>query len=175
MLVEWGFMQVVNPPGKVVHLQKQFAYRFRDQLVPAVNVQDLISFTEKSLYFGKLNFIWCNNLIRQSMEQDGVDKQDVCDTMATLRNAMIQAEGGRLYGSDIFYVESCVYLMTLYDLVMSGHRVWQVYDCFYSTGDEDQKLFEYMISEGVRRNFEEFIETCWNIKKVNKSIDNRKK
>ena len=100
-----------------------------------------------------------------SMEQDGVDKQDVCDTMATLRNAMIQAEGGRLYGSDIFYVESCVYLMTLYDLVMSGHRVWQVYDCFYSTGDEDQKLFEYMISEGVKRNFEEFIETCWNIEK----------
>ena len=32
-----------------------------------------------------------------AMEQDGVDKQDVCDTMATLRNAMIQAEGGRLY------------------------------------------------------------------------------
>lgn len=39
----------------------------------------------------------------------------------------------------------------------SGHHVWQVYDCFYSTGDEDQELFEYMISNGVRINFEEFL------------------
>jgi hypothetical protein len=39
--------------------------------------------------------------------------------------------------------------------------VWQVYDCFYSTGDEDQKLFEYMISNGVRLNFEEFLRVYW--------------
>ena len=99
-----------------------------------------------------------------AMDQENIDRQDVCDTMSSFRTAMIQAEGGKLYGSDIFYVESCVYLMTLYDLVMSGHRVWQVYDCFYSTGDEDQKQFEYMISKGVKRNFEEFLETCWKYK-----------
>ena len=62
----------------------------------------------------------------------------------------------------IFYVESCVYLMTLYDLLSSGHRVWQVYDCFYSTGDEDQGLFEYMVSNGVKLNFEEFLKVYWN-------------
>ena len=92
-----------------------------------------------------------------SMKQDEIERQDVCDKMAEFRNAIIQAEGGKLYGSDIFYVESCVYLMTLYDLLASGHHVWQVYDCFYSTGDEDQELFEYMISNGVRINFEEFL------------------
>lgn len=96
-----------------------------------------------------------------SMNQDEIDRQDVCDKMAEFRNAIIQAEGGKLYGSDIFYVESCVYLMTLYDLLASGHRVWQVYDCFYSTGDEDQKLFEYMISNGVKINFEEFLKVYW--------------
>lgn len=40
---------------------------------------------------------------------------------------------------------------------LAGHRVWQVYDCFYSTGEEDQELFEYMISNGVKINFEEFM------------------
>ena len=96
-----------------------------------------------------------------SMNQDDIERQDVCDKIAEFRNAIIQAEGGKLYGSDIFYVESCVYLMTLYDLLSSGHHVWQVYDCFYSTVDEDQELFEYMISNGVRINFEEFLEVYW--------------
>ena len=96
-----------------------------------------------------------------SMDQDNIEKQDVCDKLADFRNAIIKAEGGKLYGSDIFYVESCVYLMTLYDLLSSGHCVWQVYDCFYSSGDEDQELFEFMISNGVKRNFEEFLEMYW--------------
>ena len=98
-----------------------------------------------------------------SMDQDGIERQDVCDKMSEFREAIIKAEGGKLYGSDIFYVESCVYLMTLYDLLCSGHRVWQVYDCFYSTGDEDKELFEFMISNGVKINFEEFMSMYWNL------------
>ena len=93
-----------------------------------------------------------------SMNQDGIDRQDVCDDMTTSRTAIIEAEGGKLYGSDIFYIESCVYLMTLYDLLTSGHKVWQVYDCFYSTGEEDQETFEFMVSSGVSLNFRHFIE-----------------
>ena len=99
-----------------------------------------------------------------SMRQDQIERQDVCDKMAEFRDAIINAEGGRLYGSDIFYAESCVYLMTLYDLLSSGHRVWQVYDCFYSTGGENQELFEYMVSNGVRLNFEEFLKIYWKLK-----------
>ena len=95
------------------------------------------------------------------MNQENIKKQDVCDTMTEFRNAIIKAEGGKLYGSDIYSVESCVYLMTLYDLLCSGHRVWQVYDCFYSTGEEKQELFEYMISSGVKINFEEFMRVYW--------------
>ena len=96
-----------------------------------------------------------------AMDQENIEKQDVCDKMVEFREAIIKAEGGKLYGSDIFYVESCVYLMTLYDLLSSGHRVWQVYDCFYSTGDEDKETFEDMILNGVRLNFEEFIRMYW--------------
>ena len=96
-----------------------------------------------------------------AMNQENVDRDDVCNKMAEFREAIIKAEGGKLYGSDIFYVESCIYLMTLYDLLASGHRVWQVYDCFYSTGDEDQETFEDMISNGVKLNFEEFLRMYW--------------
>jgi hypothetical protein len=96
-----------------------------------------------------------------SMNQENIDRDDVCDTMKAFRAAIVEAEGGKLYGSDIFYVESCVYLMTLYDLVTSGHRVWQVYDCFYATGAEDQELFDFMISSGVKRNFEDFLSVWW--------------
>ena len=109
-----------------------------------------------------------------TMEQDGIEREDVCDKMSELRNAIIKAEGGKLYGSDIFYVESCVYLMTLYDLLSAGHKVWQVYDCFYSTGARDRKkeegqdesegklIFKEMISNGVKLNFEYFLKKYWN-------------
>lgn len=105
-----------------------------------------------------------------TMEQNGIDREDVCDKMSEFRNAIIKAEGGKLYGSDIFYVESCVYLMTLYDLLSAGHKVWQVYDCFYSSGSDSQewgqgadseKLFTEMISKGVKLNFEYFLKTYW--------------
>ena len=109
-----------------------------------------------------------------TMEQEGIKREDVCDKMTEFREAIIEAEGGKLYGSDIFYVESCVYLMTLYDLLSAGHKVWQVYDCFYSTGARDWKeeegqdesegkeIFEEMISKGVKLNFEYFLKKYWN-------------
>ncbi len=106
-----------------------------------------------------------------SMYQDGILRDDVCDKMTEFRNALIEAEGGKLYGSEIFYVESCVYLMTLYDLLSAGHKVWQVYDCFYSTGSDNEEwglgadsenLFKEMISKGVKLNFEYFLKKYWN-------------
>lgn len=98
-----------------------------------------------------------------AMKRDNIEKQDVCDKMSELRSAVLEAEGGKLYGNEIFYIESCIYLMTLYDLLSCGCRVWQVYDCFYGySSDEDvQEMFGEMISEGVRANFEEFMRMWW--------------
>lgn len=69
----------------------------------------------------------------------GIDKKIIDDSMGRLRQALVKAVGGRTFGSDIFYIESCVYLMTLYDLLCSGHMVWLVYDAFYSNGPEDDE------------------------------------
>ena len=78
-----------------------------------------------------------------------------------IRQAIEIVEGGKLYNNEIFFVESCVYMMTLYDLVCSGHRVWQVYDCFYSTGNEDDETFKEMILQGIKLNFNEFYNVWW--------------
>lgn len=96
-----------------------------------------------------------------SMNQENIEKDDVCDKMIQLREAIIKAEGGKLYGSDIYYVESCVYMMTLFELLESGHFVWQVYDCFYSTGNEDAETFENIVANSIKKNFNYFIKTYW--------------
>jgi len=95
------------------------------------------------------------------IDQEELERQEVCDKMAEFRQAITEAEGGKLYGSEIFYVESCVYIMTLYDLIMSGHMVWLIYDAFYSNGEEDQELFESMILNGVKTNFYWFYHNYW--------------
>ncbi len=97
-----------------------------------------------------------------SINQEGINKNDVSNEMKKLHQAIETVEGGKLYNNEIFFVESCVYMMTLYDLVCSGHRVWQVYDCFYSTGNEDEETFKEMILQGVKLNFNEFYNVWWN-------------
>jgi len=54
-------------------------------------------------------------------------------------------------------VESCLYVMTLYDLLKSGIKTWLVYDAFYSKEFEDKEMFDSMIENGIKLNFEDFI------------------
>ena len=94
-------------------------------------------------------------------DKEGIERQEVYDKIVEFRQAIVEAEGGKLYGSEIFYVESCIYIMTLYDLITSGHMVWLIYDAFYSNGEEDQELFESMILNGVKTNFYWFYHNYW--------------
>jgi len=67
------------------------------------------------------------------MARKGAKRDEVYEVMRRLKEAIIKVEG-KLYKSEIFYVESCVYAMTVYDLLSAGHNVWLVYDAFYSKG-----------------------------------------
>lgn len=96
--------------------------------------------------------------VTYNIDTTGIVKTDVDSLMGRLRSAACKVEGGKFYGSDIFYVESCVYLMTVYDLLTSGHKVWLLYDAFYARGAEDQETFENMINKGVELNFKYFME-----------------
>ena len=92
------------------------------------------------------------------VKRPGVKKEEVDELIGKLKNAAFKALGNKTYGSDIFYIESCIYLMTLYDLLTSGHMVWLVYDAFYSNGAEDEETFKEMVKNSVKINFNHFME-----------------
>ena len=101
--------------------------------------------------------------VTYKLNKKDFNKSEVDEMMGRLRRAAFKALGEKFYGNDIFYVESCVYLMTLYDLLTSGHMVWIVYGAFYSNGEEDQETFEFMITNGVAMNFRYFLDkSCFN-------------
>lgn len=97
------------------------------------------------------------NVLYRMKNKDGVVKEELDEVITKLRKAVLKAEGGKTYGSEIFYVESCVYLMTLYDLLSAGIMTWFVYDCFYSIDFEDKEFFENMILNQVKYNFNDFM------------------
>lgn len=96
-------------------------------------------------------------------------KTEVDELMGRLKAAARKVLGGKIFGSDIFYVESCIYLMTVYDLLTSRHMVWLVYDAFYSNGSEDQETFEFMLRKGIELNFRHFMELS-NFGKYSKQL-----
>ena len=118
-----------------------------------------------SMYFdtGSIKKISGNVLYRMK-NKDGVVKEELDSIISKLKEAVIKVEGGKTYGNEIFYVESCVYLMTLYDLLSAGIMTWFVYDCFYSIEFEDKEYFESMVINQVKYNFNEFM-------KYNKKIN----
>lgn len=89
------------------------------------------------------------------MDKEGVNRDEVYDVMKRLKEAMIKVEG-KTYQSEIFYVESCIYAMVVYDLLSAGHNVWLVYDAFYSRGEADQEDFDTMIEHGIKESFQDF-------------------
>jgi len=52
--------------------------------------------------------------------------------MYLYQTAIMEAEGGRLFDSEIFLHESCIYIDVLYALLEDGFFVWQCYDAFYA-------------------------------------------
>ena len=122
-----------------------------------------------SAYFDEGSYKYLGKNVYFRMDKVDVDKKEVDELIGKMKEAVIKVEGGNTFGNEIFYVESCIYLMTLYDLLCSKHKkVWLVYDSFYSIGDEDKEDYIYMIKEGIRINFNEFMEKVlgFDIKKV---------
>lgn len=83
------------------------------------------------------------------MEQFGVAEIDVRNKMMSLRAAIEKVSGGKTYGNEIFYIESCVYLGALYIMIMQGYETWLLYDCFYCKTSEKFPS----IASGLREDF----------------------
>ncbi len=89
----------------------------------------------------------------RAMNKKGPGKKRVYAAMGELRDAVVDAVGGRLFDNEIFYFESLLYLMTLYDLLCCGIMTWLLYDCFYSKDFNDEISFEELITYGIKKNF----------------------
>jgi hypothetical protein len=88
------------------------------------------------------------------------NKAAVDEEMKLLRQAVIDAEGGKLYDNEIFYYESVIYGRVLKELLDKGFFVWMCYDAFYSTKQLPfcQRLFESYVEKLVAYHANNFIE-----------------
>lgn len=93
------------------------------------------------------------------MEHCGVSERDVRNKMTILRQAIEQVSGSKTYGNEIFYIESCVYLGALYNLLLQGYETWVLYDCFYCKESAKFKP----ITEGFRKDFEKDVEQALSL------------
>jgi hypothetical protein len=80
--------------------------------------------------------------------------------MINLRRAVEAVVGKIRYNNFIFYVESCIYIETLYILLEKGYKVWLVYDCFYGSGFGTNEEFEKLVLEAVWVSFVRFKLAC---------------
>jgi len=87
------------------------------------------------------------------------DKDAVDSEMKLLRQAVVEAEGGKLYDNEIFYYESVIYGRVLKQLLDEGFFVWMCYDAFYSTSKKDwnQEKFELYVQKLVETHANAFI------------------
>ena len=98
------------------------------------------------------------DLREKEIDISDINKKELEDLMAKYRNAMVKAEDGEPFGNEIFYVESMVYLMTLYDLIKAGHQVFFVFDCFYCKAPKTrEKELKKIIGDSIEINFTEFM------------------
>ena len=100
------------------------------------------------------------------------NKDDVDAEMKLLRQAVVDAEGGRFYDNEIFYYESVIYGRVLKQLLDEGFFVWMCYDAFYSTVKEcwDQKRFEKYVELLVEYHANKFINEMKLVDKLNNLI-----
>jgi hypothetical protein len=98
------------------------------------------------------------------------NKEEVDAEMQIYQNAIITAEGGSLYGSEIFYHESCIYMNVLKELLDTGYKVWQCYDAFYAYKEGvTQEDFEKYVTMVIEDKANLYIDTV--VQKFNIAVN----
>lgn len=101
------------------------------------------------------------NMIGVHVSYAMAEVKDYCEVdkeMRLFKDAIVSAEGGQLYGSEIFYHESCIYMEVLKELLDSGYKVWQFYDAWYAAKEGvAQEDFVRSVTELVRNKANEYI------------------
>ncbi len=104
--------------------------------------------------------IW-NNIDQTGLDQNAVNKE-----VLALEQAVIKVAGPEIYGPKIYYVEACVYLRVLFELLKEGKNAWLIYDGFYSTGEMMDELFDAYVKGLIKIEFDEFYKSILKFGKI---------
>lgn len=128
---------------------------FKEKMPPFEKVRAAIKELHMRGYFDEENMIGVHT---RRVMAEVKNKNEVDEEMKLLQNAIISAEGGCLYGSEIFYHESCIYIEVLKELLENGYKVWQCYDAWYATKEgTTQDEFEKYVTDLVENKANEYI------------------
>lgn len=138
------------------YLKLKYPEELPNDAVIFANARPAIKYLHMRCYFDKEGRVGSNT--RNAMGPVK-DKKAVDSEMKLLRQAVIEAEGGKLYDNEIFYYESVIYGRVLKQLLDEGFFVWMCYDAFYSTAKEcwDQERFENYVQALVESHANKFI------------------
>ena len=76
--------------------------------------------------------------------------------MILLDSSIKNTIGPKIYGTEIYYIEGCVYLSVIKDILDSGHFAWFLYDGLYATGANINEVFESLVGRLIKVRFNEF-------------------
>ena len=108
-------------------------------------------------YFEKSDGTFCRD-VYNAMDEKIFTRDTIDNILPEFRKILLEKIGGRTYDNEIFFVESCIYISLLQSLLIGGHKVWMLFDSWYS----DNPLFEEenMYSLLIRTRFHFFYDQC---------------
>lgn len=106
-------------------------------------------------YFEKTTKLLTNH-IWKSISHESLYKSQVYKEMELLDSSIKKAVGPIIFGTEIYYVEGCVYLSVVKDILDSGHFAWFLYDGLYATGPNINEMFRSLVSRMIQVRFNKF-------------------
>ena len=121
------------------------------------------------VYFEHSDKKLTQNIMNKMSPSSRLKKDEVHDVLKRLKDAA-ELVCGEFYGSDIFFVESCIYLDVLYTLLKSVGKVWLLYDCFYYEKEDFHGLkLNELLKDTVSVSFYKYYNVY--VKKIAKGLD----
>lgn len=96
------------------------------------------------------------NHIWHYMDHSGLKKNEVDEEIELFEKAIVKVCGPEMYKNEIYYIEACVYLSAIKELLDSGHFVWFLYDGLYASGAMMDELFKALVDRIIEINFNRF-------------------
>lgn len=104
--------------------------------------------------------------VSRAIDITDLDQVDVKRELFKLKKALVEVCGPVMLDTEIYYIEACVYLRVLHELLKDNKKVWQVFDGFYSKGIMMNEFFDVICKVIFKEEFNKFMDEY---------LDNRKR